>query len=54
MGLLFRQVTQWHTLGVALATLGNTFIGTGLAMSLLVFYRTRILAMQQQETDSFA
>lgn len=54
MGLLFRQITQWHTLGVALATLGNTFIGTGLAMSLLVFYRTRILAMQQQETDSFA
>ena len=29
MGLLFRQVTQWHTLGVAFATLGNTFIGTG-------------------------
>ena len=54
MGLLFRQVTQWHTLGVAFATLGNTFIGTGLAMSLLVFYRTRILAMQQDETDSFA
>ena len=54
MGLLFRQVTQWHTLGVAFATLGNTFIGTGLAMSLLVFYRTRILAMQQEETDSFA
>ena len=54
MGLLFRQVTQWHTLGVALATLGNTFIGTGLAMSLLVFYRTRILAMQQQETEGLA
>ena len=54
MGLLFRQVTQWHTLGVAFATLGNTFIGTGLAMSLLVFYRTRILAMQQEETDSIA
>ena len=54
MGLLFRQVTQWHTLGVAFATLGNTFIGTGLAMSLLVFYRTRILAMQQEETDSLA
>ena len=54
MGLLFRQVTQWHTLGVAFATLGNTFIGTGLAMSLLVFYRTRILAMQQDETDNLA
>ena len=54
MALLFRQITQWHTLGVAFATLGNTFIGTGLAMSLLVFYRTRILAMQQEETDNFA
>jgi hypothetical protein len=54
MGLLFRQVTQWHTLGVAIATLGNTFVGTGLAMSLLVFYRTRILAMQQQETEGLA
>ena len=54
MGLLFRQITQWHTLGVAFATLGNTFIGTGLAMSLLVFYRTRILAMQQEETVGIA
>ena len=51
MGLLFRQITQLHTLGVAFATLGNTFIGTGLAMSLLVFYRTRILAMQQKEAN---
>ena len=49
MGLLFYRITQLHTLGVALATLGNTFVGTGLAMSLLVFYRTRILAMQQEE-----
>ena len=48
MGLLFNQITQLHTLGVAFATLGNTFVGTGLAMSLLVFYRTRILAMQQE------
>lgn len=52
MGLLFRQITQLHTLGVALATLGNTFIGTGLAMSLLVFYRTRILAMQQGDNGA--
>lgn len=55
MGLLFRQITQLlYDLGVALATLGNTFIGTGLAMSLLVFYRTRILAMQQGEPDASA
>ena len=52
MGLLFYQVTQMHILGVAFATLGNTFVGTGLAMSLLVFYRTRILAMQQGETSA--
>ncbi len=51
MGLLFRQITQLNALGVAFATLGNTFIGTGLAMSLLVFYRTRILTMKQEEAN---
>ena len=54
MGLLFYQITRLHILGVAFATLGNTFVGTGLAMSLLVFYRTRILAMQQGETNASA
>lgn len=31
-----------------LAVLGNAYIGTGLAMSLLVFYRTRLLRMAEQ------
>jgi hypothetical protein len=31
-----------------LAVLGNAYIGTGLAMSLLVFYRTRLLSTADQ------
>jgi len=31
-----------------LAVLGNAYIGTGLAMSLLVFYRTRLLRTAEQ------
>lgn len=49
MELLFRQIVQLHTFGVAFATLGNTFIGTGLAISLLVFYRTRIMIMSPKQ-----
>lgn len=42
--LLFQQFSTLATWVLLPAILANAFIGTGLAMALLVFYRTRILA----------
>jgi hypothetical protein len=42
--LLFRQFSSLTSWGLLPAILANAFIGTGLAMALLVFYRTRVLA----------
>lgn len=42
--LLFQQFSSLATWALLPAILANAFIGTGLAMALLVFYRTRILA----------
>lgn len=48
MGLLFNQLAAQGSAGVAIAIVANAFIGTGLAMALLVFYRSRVLVEQQQ------
>lgn len=46
--LLASQVAQLSSLGVYAAILVNAYIGTGLAMALLVFYRTRIVRMNEE------
>lgn len=42
--LLFRQFSTMAAWALLPAILANAFIGTGLTMALLVFYRTRVLA----------
>ncbi len=44
--LLVNQVAALAPLGATVAILVNAYIGTGLAMAWLVFYRTRVLRMQ--------
>jgi hypothetical protein len=41
--LIVRQLTQGPSIGVAIAIVVNAYIGSGLALALFVFYRTRIL-----------
>ncbi len=43
MALIMRQLTEISPVGIAAAIGVNAYIGTGLAMALLVFYRTRVL-----------
>ncbi len=43
MGLLLARLAQWQPLGTFTAVAINAYLGTGLAMALLVFYRTRLL-----------
>lgn len=45
IGLLISQVATSSTLGLFLAAPANAFIGTGLVLALLVFYRTRLIAL---------
>lgn len=41
--LIMSRLTQFSPVGVAAAILVNAYIGSGLALALLVFYRTRVL-----------
>jgi len=41
--LLLREVVSVGVVGVAVGALVNAFIGTGLAVALLIFYRTRLI-----------
>lgn len=43
IGLLLARVAAWQPLGTLGAILLNAYIGTGLAMALLVFYRSLVL-----------
>ncbi len=43
VGLLLMQVASLNNVGAVIAVLVNAYVGTGLAMALLVFYRTRFL-----------
>jgi hypothetical protein len=45
LGLLLAQLAASGPIGTLLAVPANAFIGTGLVLALLVFYRTRLLAM---------
>jgi hypothetical protein len=45
LGLLLSQLATSGPVGTLLAVPANAFIGTGLVLALLVFYRTRLLAM---------
>ncbi len=48
IGLLIAQLATSGLVGMVVAVMINAFIGTGLALALLVFYRTRLLAMVGQ------
>lgn len=53
LGLLLARVAAWQPWGTLAAILANAYIGTGLAMALLVFYRSRlILAVQPAESSA--
>jgi len=41
--LLLRQLVTGGAAGLLISALGNAFVGTGLALALLIFYRTRLL-----------
>ncbi|MDQ3249402.1 MAG: hypothetical protein M3Q45_09405 [Chloroflexota bacterium] len=42
-GLLFNQLAVYQPLGTLTAIVANAYIGTGLALALLIFYRTHLL-----------
>lgn len=46
--LLFDNVATLHPLATAATILLNAYLGSGLAMALLVFYRTRLLRMEEE------
>ena len=46
VGLLLARVASFAPMGTAAAILANAYVGVGLSMALLVFYRTRVLAEQ--------
>lgn len=48
LGLLFARLADMAPVGLVLSMVGAAYIGTGLAMALLIFYRTRILAMAEE------
>lgn len=50
--LIVRQLTEVSSIGVAVAILVNAYIGSGLALALFVFYRTRILRTSAEEEDA--
>ena len=47
IGALLANVAEWQPAGTLAAILLNTYVGTGLAMALLVFYRSRVLLAVQ-------
>ena len=52
VGLLMMQVASLNNVGAAIAVLINAYVGTGLAMALLVFYRTRFLKEKEIRRDT--
>ncbi len=48
IGVLLARLATTGVPGTVVAALVNAFIGTGLAMALLVFYRTRILRLSEE------
>lgn len=50
MGLLLSQLAVSGPIGALVAAPINAFLGTGMVMALLVFYRTRLLALAGQPT----
>ncbi|MBX2997049.1 MAG: hypothetical protein KF893_00960 [Caldilineaceae bacterium] len=50
MGLLLSQLAVSGPIGLIIAAPVNAFLGTGMVMALLVFYRTRILTLAGQPT----
>lgn len=48
--LIWVPISTYVPAGTIVAIVGNAYIGTGLAMSLLVFYRTRTMLMEGEQT----
>jgi len=51
IALIMRQLTAYSFAGTAAAIVVNAYIGSGLAMALLVFYRTRLLHADATAAD---
>ena len=49
IALIMQRLTAIAPIGTAVAIVINAYIGSGLAMALLVFYRTRILHAAAEE-----
>ena len=47
-GLIFGRLAATPPVGTLVAVLANSYIGTGLAMALLVFYRTRLMDVDER------
>jgi hypothetical protein len=47
IALALSRLTAWTPVGILVAILVNAYIGAGLTMALLVFYRTRVLRMAE-------
>jgi hypothetical protein len=52
MGLLLAPLATGASLGMVIAALVNAFLGTGIALALLFFYRTRLLALAGQSSTT--
>ncbi|MEM7126689.1 MAG: hypothetical protein AAF702_10210 [Chloroflexota bacterium] len=50
LGTVFRQIATYTPAGTLAAILLNAYVGSGLAMALLVFYRTRVLILDEKVT----
>jgi len=49
-GLLFERIVNYQPLGTLAAIVANAYLGTGMALALLIFYRTRLLRMTGEFT----
>ena len=47
VGLLMLQLASLNNIGAAIAVVINAYVGTGLTMALLVFYRTRFIRTEE-------
>lgn len=49
-GLIFDRIVPYQPFGTMAAIIANAYLGTGMALALLIFYRTRLLKMTGQFT----
>ena len=49
-GLLFERLVAYQPMGTLAAIIANAYLGTGMALALLIFYRTQLLRMTGELT----